>query len=106
MNCRICGGSSPTYCSHCDGTGREPGVGSYVGNPRTGTIEFIEPMRPAPASETERRATEKDLLPDRNVLHKYMATKGSCDKCGGRGHLEDVFCECAAGDLRKKLEAK
>lgn len=53
-------------------------------------------------------ATEADLLPDRNSLHKYMAEPGSCDECHGRGYyhtsIEDVYCQCAAGKKRREIE--
>lgn len=53
-------------------------------------------------------ATDADLLPNRNALHKYMTQPGSCTKCGGMGWFpaenEDVYCDCAAGKKRQEVE--
>lgn len=53
-------------------------------------------------------ATKEDLLENRHSGHKYIAKKGSCDRCGGRGwwatEFEEVYCGCAAGAKRKELE--
>lgn len=60
------------------------------------------------------------LHPNRTVMHKYMGTEDSCDRCHGRGwHYEatpdsyedpnvvdyyEVYCECECGVKRKELE--
>lgn len=52
--------------------------------------------------------------PNRNILHKYMAPPGSCEKCNGRGHHpsgdendpRDVFCDCPAGEERRRVEGE
>ena len=54
-------------------------------------------------------ATKEDLLEGRSILHKYMTKKDSCTKCGGLGWYPtedaELYCECAAGEKRKELEA-
>lgn len=53
-------------------------------------------------------ASEKDLLEGRTRANRYLATPGSCDRCDGRGYFHDTneecYCDCAAGELRKRLE--
>ena len=56
------------------------------------------------------------LYENRSALHRYMATPESCDRCHGRGwhpetvsddpdDLHEVYCQCPAGDERKRVEA-
>lgn len=51
--------------------------------------------------------------PNRTALHKYMAPADSCSRCHGRGYHPspdendptDLYCDCPAGDERRRVEA-
>lgn len=53
------------------------------------------------------------LYENRTALHRQMGPPESCDRCHGRGYHpspdeddpRDVYCDCACGDERRRVEA-
>ncbi len=71
------------------------------------------PTHAAMESKYGAKLTADGLYPERNCMHKNMGPPEMFPCCGARGYFpggtedapNDLYCDCAAGEERKRVDA-